>query len=205
MKSPVYMMTGDLETARFYSMLASSSSRFGYFLEDVITENINLPIVDWDRLPFCEVKSVCRKPKINRKIPDFLLIDPINMLVWVAEIKTNLNSLDSKQCKSESTTYLTLKADLQTQFPKHKVEVNIVNFFGGKNSRGNLIHPELNIITGEEFCEVVGVSYGSVLGSLSANRVKNATLISEYKERPVVITEQDNERQGDISTLEAFL
>ena len=198
------MMTGDLETARFYSMLAGASSKFGFHLEDVIAENINLPIVKWGRLKSCKVRSMCLRPKIDKKQPDFIFIDPINMMISVEEIKTNLNSLDSKQCIAESITYLALKRELQAWFPKYRVEVDIVNWFAGKNSRGNLIHPEINIITGEEFCEFVGISYDDVLNDLAADRAKNIRVISEYKECPVVITEQYNERHDDIPTLHRF-
>jgi len=43
--NPIYLLTGDFETAKFYSCLASACCKFGYFVEQESFCYINLSLV----------------------------------------------------------------------------------------------------------------------------------------------------------------
>ena len=91
-RTPIYLLTGDVETARFYSDLASASSKLGYYVEDTVKNLIKFPKVKTEALGSFDGKYVLIKQKINKKIPDFLLVDTDNKKISVFEVKTNLKN-----------------------------------------------------------------------------------------------------------------
>ena len=91
--APIYYLTGDLETAKFYSNLASATSKFGTYLEQKIRESIKLPVGDYDSIFSClfplDQKILLRKQKVVGVEPDFIVVDPIKKLIDVFEVKSN--------------------------------------------------------------------------------------------------------------------
>jgi len=193
--APIYYLTGDLETAKFYSNLASATSKFGTYLEQKIRELINLPVENYDSLFSClfplEKKYLLRKQKIVGVEPDFITIDPINFSVDVFEVKTNVFNMDSKQCQTENLTGAKIKKHFVEILPEYNTTVYLVNFFGFEPSkRGKYVEPlttNFIHINGETFANMLGISLDSVLDSLKNNRELNQQFIRGYKSKPVEV------------------
>ena len=74
--APIYFLTGDLETAKFYSNLASATAKFGTYLEKQIKETVSIPIINYSEINTVTKKSLLAKQNIDGVIPDFIIIDP---------------------------------------------------------------------------------------------------------------------------------
>lgn len=193
--APIYYLTGDLETAKFYSNLASATSKFGTYLEQKIRELISLPVEEYDSLKSClfplEQKCLLRKQKIVGVEPDFIIIDPINKLILVFEVKTNMFNMDSKQCKTENYTGSKIKQHFMEILPEYTTEVYLVNFFGFEPSkRGKYVTPltdNFKHINGEIFSEMVDISLETLMNNLKDNQLTNQKFITDYKSKPIEV------------------
>lgn len=188
--SPVYLLIGDLETAKFYSNLASASAKFGTYLEKQIKEVVKLPIVESVKdINNVTEKSLLKKQRIDGVEPDFIVIDPVNKTISVCEVKSNLFNMDSKQCKTENDTGLKMKKYFSLNFSNYTTSVYLVNFFGfqptkrGKHVTGltsNFTH-----INGNEFSKLMDIDYDFIISSLKNNREMNREFIKEYKNKNI--------------------
>lgn len=191
--SPIYFLTGDVETAKFYSNLASASSKFGTYLEKKIRETIKLPFINnLDDINHLKEKSVLKKQKIGKVEPDFIIIDPSINTISICEIKTNLFNMDSNLCRKANETGLEMKEYFGTNFSNYISSVYLVNFLGFRPSkRGKYVLDLTNnfiIIEGDEFSKIIDVDYGFVINSLKNNRKINQEFIDIYKNKPIEYT-----------------
>lgn len=188
--APIYFLTGDLETAKFYSNLASASAKFGTYLEKQIKEVVTLPIVENVKdIHNITEKSLLKKQRIDGVEPDFIVINPVNKTISVCEVKSNLFNMDSKQCKTENDTGLKMKKYFSLNFSNYITSVYLVNFFGfqpkkrGKHVIGltnNFTH-----INGDEFSKLIDIDYDFIIDSLKINREMNKEFIKEYKNKNI--------------------
>lgn len=189
--SPVYLLTGDLETARFYSNLASACSKFGTFLEKQIKGIIQLPFVDYDEIKNINQKSLLIKRKIDGVEPDFVIVDPIEKTISVCEVKSNMYNMDSKQCKTENKTGQILKDNFNNNFEDFSTELYLVNFFGYKpNKRGQHVVPLTNNFThinGNIFCSMMSVNYDNIVDNLKNSQTSNVEFIINYKKMDTIV------------------
>lgn len=187
--APIYFLTGDLETAKFYSNLASATAKFGTYLEHKIKEFVSLPVIEYDEILQCKQKSLLLKQKISGVMPDFVIVNPIDMTIQICEVKSNLFNMDSKQCKTENNTGEILMEHFSNYFPEFKSEIYLVNFFGFQPSnRGKHIlgmTDNFQHINGQEFSDVLEIDYQEVLVSLKNDRKVNQDFISSYKNKPI--------------------
>ena len=193
--APIYYLTGDLETAKFYSNLASATSKFGTYLEQKIRESIKLPVGDYDSIFSClfplDQKILLRKQKVVGVEPDFIIVDPIKKLIDVFEVKSNMFNMDSKQCRTENQTGSKIKEHFMEILPEYNTTVYLVNFFGFEpTKRGKYVEPlttNFIHINGETFANMLGISLESVLDSLKNNRELNQQFIQGYKSKPIEV------------------
>ena len=186
-RTPVYLLTGDLETAKFYSDLASASSKLGYFVEDVVKDFITYPIVGREELGNRTGIYVLVKKKIVNKIPDFLKVDTDNKTVDVYEVKTNLKNLDSKQAFGEKIKHEELKNFLVGMFVDYTVTMYVVDFFEGPSLKVNLYENDTLLVTipGRQFCDQLNVSFDDVMIKVRESREHNGLFIMDYKSKPL--------------------
>ena len=196
LRTPVYLLTGDIETARFYSNLASACSRMGYFAEDTVVDLMTLPIVKYENLNNYKEKCVVVKPKIEGMIPDFLIFDPVEKFINVYEVKTNLKNLDSRQAAAEKIKHEKLYQFFSSSFLNFHTTMYIVDFIEGASLKVNLYKEDslLKTIDGKVFCEHLGVQYDDVLDKITQDQNINIKFIKNYKKKNIV----------KFPTLEAF-
>ena len=191
--APIYYLTGDLETAKFYSNLASATAKFGTFLEHKIKELIKLPIIEYSEINSCTQKSILKKQNIDGVEPDFVLINPTLKIIEVFEVKSNMFNMDSKQCKTENYTGQKMKIHFIENFQNFNTEVYLVNFFGfTPTKRGKHVLPLTDNfihITGKDFSQKIEISYELVLNSLKNDRIVNQKFIDNYKNKPTIMNE----------------
>jgi len=96
--NPIYLLTGDFETAKFFSCLASACCKFGYYVENIIRDNMSYPYITKDNIEFNKTgKYLLYKPKFGSEVPDYVLIDEEAKIIYVYEVKVNLRNMDSKK------------------------------------------------------------------------------------------------------------
>jgi hypothetical protein len=199
--SPVFYLTGCVETAKFYSALASASSKFGTFLENQVRDLMPQKEIVYTGIKSCEVPSkLKKKTKIDGVEPDFIVVNPQLKTIDVYEIKATLYNMDSKQSKQENRTCKILQEHFAEKFSEFKTTVYLVNFLefvpktkGGKETGKSTLRLTNNFehIGGREFCEKVSLSYDEVLNLLRINRQKNKSFIENYKSKEIVIEEPE--------------
>jgi hypothetical protein len=190
--APIYFLTGDLETAKFYSNLASATAKFGTYLEKQIKETVSIPIINYSEINTVTKKSLLAKQNIDGVIPDFIIIDPKTKTIHVCEVKSNMFNMDSKQCQTENTTGLKMLNYFNTNFSNFTTKIYLVNFFGFQPSkRGKHIIPltnNFNHINGKAFAEIIDIDYQSLLNKLKNNRDINKNFIESYKSKTIEVT-----------------
>jgi hypothetical protein len=189
LRTPVYLLTGDIETAKFYSNLASACSKMGYFVENTIVDLITLPIIKYENLIGYDKKCVVVKPKIEGMIPDFLVCDPLNKSISIYEVKTNLKNLDSKQAVAEKNKHEKLHQLFSSLFPSFDVTMYIVDFIEGPSLKVNLYEKDslLKTIDGRVFCKHLEVEYDDVLQKITEYQNINIEFIKQYKNKNIEI------------------
>ena len=192
-RTPVYLLTGDVETAKFYSDLASASSKLGYYVEDIVKSFIKFPIVKAEALGTFDGKYVLVKQKINKKIPDFLLVDTNEKRISVFEVKTNLKNLDCAQAFGEKIKHQDLKEYLHTMFNGYDIILYVVDFFDGPSLKVNLYENDdvLKTISGRDFCKILEVSFEDVMGKITTSRKNNLSFVQDYKNKSIVSKDED--------------
>jgi hypothetical protein len=200
LRTPVYLLTGDIETAKFYSNLASACSKMGYFVENTIVDLVKLPIIKYENLIGYDKKSIVVKPKIQSMVPDFLLYDPLQKNINIYEVKTNLKNLDSKQAIAEKNKHEKLHQVFTSLFPKFKTTMFIVDFIEGPSLKVNLYEKDslLNTISGKNFCEQIEVNYADVLDKITQFQSKNLQFVKEYKEKDIASLPTCNEVKSNL-------
>jgi hypothetical protein len=183
----IYLLTGDVETTKFFSNLTSACSQLGYFIEDVVKSKITLPIVNQSELGLRKGKYVLFKPKFNKQVPDFVLVDDVNKTINIFEMKINLRNADSKKVFGEKTKYESLKNYLDNIYKNYNVILYAVDFFNMDSQRRNIKLYEqsgvLGVITGQEFCDMISVNYDEVMSEVYKHRQENQNFILEYKSK----------------------
>lgn len=183
----IYLLTGDLETAKFFSNLTSSCSQLGYYIEDVVKSKIKYPIVGQENLGHRTGKYVLFKPKFNKQVPDFVFVDDENKTIHIFEVKINLRNADSKKVFGEKTKYASLKEYLDNIYKNYNVILHAVDFFNFDSARRNIKLYEqsnvLNVITGVEFCQMLCVDYDEVMSEVYKHRKENQEFIIKFKNK----------------------
>lgn len=205
-RTPIYLLTGDIETAKFYSNLASASSKLGYYVEDAVKSLIKFPKVKTEALGSFDGKYVLVKQKINKKIPDFVLVDTDSKKISVFEVKTNLKNLDFAQAFGEKIKHEELKKYLQYIFSDYNVILYVVDFFEGPSLKMNHYKDDdvLNTITGREFCEILEVSFDDVMNRVNKSRKDNLLFVQEYKDKVIENNYQDHLTEEDFTIMKFY-
>lgn len=183
--NPIFLLTGDIETTKFFSSLASACIKLGYYIEDLIISNINLPILEeigQKTLFPCE-QYILIKPKFGKEIPDIVFIDENRKQIQVFEIKTNLRNADSKKAHGEKAKYKRLYDFLIEKYLNYKVEIFVVDFLGSLTGATEL-YRELNIInvvSGKNFCNKFNVDYQLLMDQIKSSQKLNRNFIQEFK------------------------
>ncbi len=183
---PIYLLTGDFETAKFFSCLASACCKFGYYIENIVRDNMSYPYIKVENIGENKSgKHLLYKPKFGSEVPDYVLIDEDNKIIYVYEMKVNLKSMDSKKAHGEKAKYQRLKLFLEENYKKYTVSVFVVNYLGvdGRNCSLYKNLDFLSIITGEEFCKSVNVSYDKLMNLIKESQKTNQEFIKLYKEK----------------------
>ena len=187
LNTTIFLLTGDIETTKFFSNLTSACSQLGYFIEDVVKSKITYPIVEQRELGFRKGKYVLFKPKFNKQVPDFVLVDDVNKTINIFEVKINLRNADSKKVFGEKTKYESLKKYLDNIYKNYNVVLYAVDFFNLNGIRRNIKLYEqsnvLRVITGQEFCDMIDVHYDDVMSEVYKHREENQKFIKEYKNK----------------------
>jgi len=190
--APIYFLTGDLETAKFYSNLASATAKFGTYLEKQIRESVSIPIIDYSEINTVTKKSLLSKQNIDGVVPDFIIVEPETKTIHVCEVKSNMFNMDSKQCQTENNTGLKMLNHFNINFLNFTTKIYLVNFFGFQPSkRGKHIIPltnNFNHINGKDFAEIIDMDYQSLLNKLKNNRDINKNFIESYKSKTIEVT-----------------
>jgi len=188
-RTPVFLLTGDLETARFFSTLSSAQSKFGTHLEKIMRSLCKLPVTEWKQRHKCSQKTLFLKTKIHNREPDFVILE--NRKVIVCENKLNAYNIDTKQAPTEQKSYLELKNFLSNEFDF--VEIKISDFAGGaidkrKRTDSYFNDSSFQIITGNELCEILEISYDDVMNIIIHDQEINSKLLNNYKSKPISLT-----------------
>ena len=190
--APIYFLTGDLETAKFYSNLASATAKFGTYLEKQIRESVSIPTINYSEINTTTKKSLLEKQNIDGVVPDFIIVDPGTETIHVCEVKSNMFNMDSKQCQTENNTGLKMLNYFNINFSNFTTKIYLVNFFGFQPSkRGKHIIPltnNFNHINGKLFAEIIDMDYQSLLNKLKNNRDINKNFIESYKSKTIEVT-----------------
>jgi hypothetical protein len=190
--APIYFLTGDLETAKFYSNLASATAKFGTYLEKQIKESVSIPIIEYSEINTATKKSLLAKQNIDGVIPDFIIVEPETKTIHVCEVKSNMFNMDSKQCQTENNTGLKMLNYFNINFLDFTTKIYLVNFFGFQPSkRGKHIIPltnNFNHINGKDFAKIIDIDYQSLLNKLKNNRDINKNFIESYKSKTIEVT-----------------
>ena len=202
LNNPIYLLTGDLETAKFYSSLASASIKLGYYVEDIIKESINLPIfkdIGSNNTVFgIEERYILIKPKFGSEIPDMVLVDETTMTIHVYEIKVNLRNADSKKAHGEKIKYQTLKDYLDKKYPEYSINIFVVDFLGTGGGATSIYEDSdiIEVITGINFCKSVDIDYDNLMKKIKYSQVSNREFIHNYKKIPLASSEKILEHQN---------
>ena len=190
--APIYFLTGDLETAKFYSNLASATAKFGTYLEKQIRESVSIPTINYSKINTITKKSLLEKQNIDGVVPDFIIVDPGTKTIHICEVKSNMFNMDSKQCQTENNTGLKMLNHFNMNFSNFTIKIYLVNFFGFQPSkRGKHIIPltnNFNHINGKDFAKIIDMDYQSLLNKLKNNRDMNKNFIESYKSKTIEVT-----------------
>lgn len=188
-RTPVFLLTGDIETAKLYSTLSSAQSKFGTDVEKIIRRLCQLPLSEWNGRNLCKKKTLFYKTKLNKSEPDFVVFYPKEKKIVICELKTNAFNIDSKQAPTEQKSYAELRELLKTEF--NSVEIKIVDFAGGatekrKRKDSYFGDPIFEIISGEELCDILEISFDDVMNVIYKDQEINETLLRTYKSKPII-------------------
>lgn len=184
--NPIYLLTGDFETAKFFSCLASACCKFGYFVEKAIKEHFKYTYINQTEIGLKNTgKFLLHKPKFGAEVPDYVLIDEDEKIIYVYELKINLRNMDSKKAHGEKAKYQRLKLYLEEIHPKYETKIFVVNFLGASGRNVGLYKglDYLKIISGEQFCQMMDVSFSLVMNKIYSSRSENQQFLLDYKQK----------------------
>jgi hypothetical protein len=192
-KHPIYLLTGDIETTKFFSILTSSCSKLGYYIEGKIKEYIlasgipQQPSIQHHELWDAPAQYFIHGVKFGAEKPDFVVVDEGKLTIDVYEIKMNLSNVDSKKAHGEKAKYTRLFETLSNDFPEYKVGVYVADFLGTTGGAIKLYEDcdILEVINGETFCTKVGISYKSIMDDIRYSQIANREFIKNYKNKKV--------------------
>ena len=197
MGHPIYLLTGDLETAKFFASLASSTCRMGNFVQDRITHKIMHDVGALPKLngigesnlfglpdKYVIVKALYKQFKIE---PDFIVVDEVKKTIDVFELKVNLSTPDSKKVYGEISKYAKLQEYLKELYSKYTIQTYAIDFIGDGGGSSILYQKSgiFKIINGRQFCDIVHIDYGDVMDDIKENRKSNLEYIKRYKFLPL--------------------
>ena len=180
LRTPVYLITQDLETARFYHSLVSATSRLGFFVENKIAELIPYPVVSYSEN--LQNDTVIFKEQIHGLKPDYILVK--DNTIHIIEQKLNLINHGIKAVTGEQQRYLKFKSCLQQAHTNFDVRLYIVDFFAevGPALKTSLYgNSDFTTLTGRELCDMLSVSYEEVMKTLHSSAMTNQQFIEHYK------------------------
>jgi hypothetical protein len=186
-KNPIFLLTGDIETTKFYSSLASACIKIGTYLEDKIEEKIRInfdikqEIGQQSLFPTEEYFLV--KQKFQKVEPDFVYIDENQKIIYVYEVKTNLGNADSKKAHGEKIKYKTLYTFLTKKYLDYTVKIFVVDFMGDLSGATALYEASdiIEVIDGETFCKRIKIDYQTIINDLKLSQNHNKNFIKEFK------------------------
>jgi len=188
--TPIYLLTGDLETARLYSTLSSAQSKLGTNIEKIMRSLCQLPVTDWNSRSKCKDKTLFYKTRLHKSEPDFVVYYPKKKKLVICELKTNAFNMDSKQAPTEQKSYTELRELLQVDFKT--VEIKIADFSGGaidkRNRKDSYFNdPLFEIISGETLCsDILEISFNDVMNVVYKDQEINELFLRLYKKKPIV-------------------
>lgn len=188
-RTPVYLLTGDLETARFYSTLSSAQSKLGTNLEKTMRNLCQLPLFDWNAKDKCKEKTLFYKTRIHNSEPDFVIFYPNQNKLVICELKMNAFNIDSRQAPTEQNFYLQLGETFREEF--QTIEIKITDFFGGsiekrKRKDSYFGDPFFEVISGENLCDILEISFDDVMNVIYRDQEINENIIKSYKDKPLI-------------------
>jgi hypothetical protein len=185
LNNPIFVLTGDVETTKFFSNLASACIKFGYYIEQLIVDQIKLPIMSEiaGNTLFDEKEYILVKPKFGSEIPDIVFVNEIEKIIDVYEIKTNLRNADSKKAHGEKLKYKRLYDYLTSSHKDYKIRIFVVDFMGSLLG-ATVLYKEskiIEVIDGKQFCEKIYIDHSIIIEHLQESQKKNKEFINYYK------------------------